>query len=111
MVDIDEIIDEPYSQDAWIVFQTTIFKSREPWSLQQLLWNQVTDISKKIKSYKIHHKLFYELLKSEDEFGNEVGKANLAYLIYQISYLLEKINEFGAMHGNLRQENIIILLD
>lgn len=43
--------------------------------------------------------------------GQEVGKANLGFLISQISSLLDTINDFGAMHGNLRQENIIILLD
>lgn len=59
IVDIDEIIDEQDNLDVWVVFQTTLFKNREPHSLQQLLWKQVFDQSKGILSYKIDHNLFY----------------------------------------------------
>ena len=58
-----------------------------------------------VKNYKIEHSIFYEMLKSE------LGTEKLAYLIHTISFLLNKVADIGALYGNLRTENIILILD
>ena len=42
---------------------------------------------------------------------SESGKEKLAYLIHTISFLLNKVADIGALYGNLRTENIILILD
>jgi len=41
----------------------------------------------------------------------ESGKEKLAYLIHKISFFLNKVADIGALYGNLRTENIILILD
>ena len=41
----------------------------------------------------------------------ESGKEKLAYLIHKISFFLNKVADIGALYGNLRTDNIILILD
>ena len=40
-----------------------------------------------------------------------LGKSNISFIIKRISNLLVAVNEIGAIHGNLRLDNIIVIFD
>ena len=51
-------------------------------------------------------------MTSKDESGAEQsGKANLSFIIKRICNLMVAINNVGAIHGNIRLDNIIVILD
>lgn len=58
-----------------------------------------------MKNYRIKHSVFFEILAAQH------GKANLAFLVHTICFLLKKIADVDGMHGNLRAENVILTLD
>ena len=95
----------------WIIFHPD--KSLEhAHSLQTLLWDKEFDNTQAMKNYKLKHSTFYRLLFKEGAEDNHesFARANLAFLINQICNLLKAITDIGAMHGNMRAENIIITL-
>ena len=55
-----------------------------------------------MKTYQLQHSIFYEYLQKHD------GVRNLAFLIKTTCELLKNIEGIGAMHCNLRVENIAL---
>ena len=77
-----------------------------------LLWDQSFDHSQTVKNYKLKHSTFYKLLfKGDEENQESFARANVAFLINQICNLLKAITDIGAMHGNMRTENIVLTLN
>ena len=57
-----------------------------------------------MKHYDLNHGKFYEILEHDN------GKQHLALIIQTACKLIQTISEIGAMHGNIRLENIMIKL-
>ena len=67
---------------------------------------------KTVNNYKLNHGKFYKIFSEEDEDGYKTfGKTNVSLLISHICLLLKATNNIGAMFGNLRLENIIVMMD
>lgn len=111
--DIQEIVEKPDLLDVWVIYQPNILeKITEAYSLEQLLWNKEFDQSQTVNNYKLNHGKFYEIFSAKDDYGSETyGKANISMLIFYICQLLKATNNMSTMYGNLRLENIIVMLD